>query len=43
MRLSPKALTLMTAVEGEGVGLGIEEEMKRELAGPVEFLMSVLL
>ena len=41
MRLRPKHLIRTMASLGRGVGLGIEELIKREVAGPAPFLMSV--
>lgn len=41
MRLRPKHFILTMASVGLGLGLGVEGFMKREVAGPVPFLMSV--
>lgn len=40
MRLRPKHLILTMASVGLGFGLGVSGLMKREVAGPVPFLMS---
>lgn len=40
MRLRPKHLIFTMASVGLGVGLGVSGLMKRDLAGPVPFLMS---
>ena len=40
MRLRPKHLICTMASDGLGLGLGVSEFMKREVAGPLPFLIS---